>query len=467
MLFNNDDIGQLRYFIDIAETLNKIYMFFLDHPHYQLKLNNEPLDKEVFFYKLKDNCIYVDNIFKTVTSSDSEKFIHGALNELNEKLNSSYKEFLIDLNRVGLFFNSLVLIFYGLFYEVYENKFFPEPLNIKYNTSSYFKKYFYELKEWADKLLSVDSNYSFIDKYEKKFFILESKVNDLMEQNIKNTNVFNEKINQFIFEQKNIYDERVNKIISDFHNELSKIHSEFVISIKEDAEKLERSIKSTDVDFKATYEDYDTLKKMVNAKGEQEVTNYYKNKADWERFTYWFMTTLTFIIIGGAICLATLSLNDYKTKTSINIDEWSQKLKNQPIEKIEKIYELQQKNALIYLILRLVISIFLFSSIIYTSRIAYRAYIHMRHSENMRLKLATLRPFINHLDSNDKKQIHKDLIPDYFGKDAGLVDTANEKFKDLPANVSAVAMKAIEQISGSGSNSSTEKNGKKSDDETG
>ncbi|MDH2573359.1 hypothetical protein QDT71_01680 [Acinetobacter baumannii] len=206
---------------------------------------------------------------------------------------------------------------------------------------------------------------------------------------------------------------------------------------------------------------------MVNAKGEQEVTNYYKNKADWERFTYWFMTTLTFIIIGGAICLATLSLNDYKTKTSINIDEWSQKLKNQPIEKIEKIYELQQKNALIYLILRLVISIFLFSSIIYTSRIAYRAYIHMRHSENMRLKLATLRPFINHLDSNDKKQIHKDLIPDYFGKDAGLVDTANEKFKDLPANVSAVAMKAIEQISGSGSNSSTEKNGKKSDDETG
>ena len=448
MLFNNDDIGQLRYFIDIAETLNKIYMFFLDHPHYQLKLNNEPLDKEVFFYKLKDNCIYVDNIFKTVTSSDSEKFIHGALNELNEKLNSSYKEFLIDLNRVGLFFNSLVLIFYTILHLI-------------------LKKYFYELKEWADKLLSVDSNYSFIDKYEKKFFILESKVNDLMEQNIKNTNVFNEKINQFIFEQKNIYDERVNKIISDFHNELSKIHSEFVISIKEDAEKLERSIKSTDVDFKATYEDYDTLKKMVNAKGEQEVTNYYKNKADWERFTYWFMTTLTFIIIGGAICLATLSLNDYKTKTSINIDEWSQKLKNQPIEKIEKIYELQQKNALIYLILRLVISIFLFSSIIYTSRIAYRAYIHMRHSENMRLKLATLRPFINHLDSNDKKQIHKDLIPDYFGKDAGLVDTANEKFKDLPANVSAVAMKAIEQISGSGSNSSTEKNGKKSDDETG
>jgi hypothetical protein len=87
----------------------------------------------------------------------------------------------------------------------------------------------------------------------------------------------------------------------------------------------------------------------------------------------------------------------------------------------------------------------------------------MRHSENMMLKLATLRPFINQLDEEDRNQIHKDLVPDYFGKDAGMVDSTNEKFKDLPANVSAVAMKAIEQISGSGSNSSTEKNGKKSE----
>ncbi|MFL9560735.1 hypothetical protein ACKEQH_16485, partial [Acinetobacter baumannii] len=253
----------------------------------------------------------------------------------------------------------------------------------------------------------------------------------------------------------------------EYQTELSKIHAQFLVSINDQAEKLKNSIKTVDQDFQLTYKDYELLKKMVQAKGEQEVTNHYKNKANWERFTYWFMTALTFIIIGGAICLATLGLNDYKTKTTINIDEWSQKFKNQPIEKIEKIYEIQQKNALIYLILRLVISIFLFSSIIYTSRIAYRAYIHMRHSENMRLKLATLRPFINHLDSNDKKQIHKDLIPDYFGKDAGLVDTVNEKFKDLPANVSAVAMKAIEQISGSGSNSSTEKNNKKPESETG
>ncbi|MFW2014659.1 hypothetical protein [Acinetobacter bereziniae] len=65
----------------------------------------------------------------------------------------------------------------------------------------------------------------------------------------------------------------------------------------------------------------------------------------------------------------------------------------------------------------------------------------------MMLKLATLRPFINQLNETERNQIHKDLVPDYFGKDAGMVDSMNEKFKDIPSNVSAIAIKAIEQIS--------------------
>ena len=78
----------------------------------------------------------------------------------------------------------------------------------------------------------------------------------------------------------------------------------------------------------------------------------------------------------------------------------------------------------------------------------------------MHLKLSSLEPFITELPKEVRHEIHRELIPDYFGKDAGLVEITNEKFKDLPANVSAVAMKAIEQISVSGSNSSTERNGK-------
>ncbi len=111
--------------------------------------------------------------------------------------------------------------------------------------------------------------------------------------------------------------------------------------------------------------------------------------------------------------------------------------------------------------MRLIFSILLFLTVIYTSRIAIRAYSHWRHSENMHLKLASLRPFINQLQEEERNQIYKELVPDYFGKDAGLVDTANEKFKDLPANVSAVAIKAIEQISGGSSSGKAENNSKK------
>ncbi|MDC4314370.1 hypothetical protein OHV31_14415 [Acinetobacter baumannii] len=41
------------------------------------------------------------------------------------------------------------------------------------------------------------------------------------------------------------------------------------------------------------------------------------------------------------------------------------------------------------------------------------------------------------------------------------------QIRDLPANVSAVAMKAIEQISGNGNSSGTERNGKKPENEAG
>ncbi|MDC5410794.1 hypothetical protein OHW74_02070, partial [Acinetobacter baumannii] len=102
--------------------------------------------------------------------------------------------------------------------------------------------------------------------------------------------------------------------------------------------------------------------------------------------------------------------------------------------------------------------------LIYTSRIAYRSYSHWRHSEHMHLKLAPLRPFINHLKEKERSKIHKDLIPDYFGKDAGVIDNStSEKFNDLPANISAIAIKAIEQISLGGNNLNKSENSSKKD----
>ncbi|MDC5092467.1 hypothetical protein NRA13_08075, partial [Acinetobacter baumannii] len=95
---------------------------------------------------------------------------------------------------------------------------------------------------------------------------------------------------------------------------------------------------------------------------------------------------------------------------------------------------------------------------------AYRSYIHWRHCEKKPLKVASLRPFINHLNEEERRKIHKDLIPDYFGKDAGVIDNStSEKFNDLPANISAIAIKAIEQISLGGNNLNKSENSSKKD----
>lgn len=458
MIFSNEEINKLFYCSKMAEILNEYYYEITKN----LKTSNGQIVKIKYtsiFEKLKNIIIRIDNFLKKLLGFDlSHEEVVIAKNYFNGFIFSSYYK--VGQGGSNLDVRDFVWGFYNFI-----SDFFEKNNLLKDNKNS---DLYIEIDQILTELHNINQS-SGITNFEKKdnlydrVVLLEDDLKKLTKEVKLNSTQIKETVDGFLLTQEEDFNKKIYDLIEDLKSSLVNINNTYENEIKGKVESLGNAVKKTDKDFQSTYDDYLLLKKMVQAKGEQEVTNHYKNKASWERFTYWFMTTLTFIIIGGAICLATLSLNDYKTKTSINIDEWSQKLKNQPIEKIEKIYELQQKNALIYLILRLVISIFLFSSIIYTSRIAYRAYIHMRHSENMRLKLATLRPFINHLDSNDKKQIHKDLIPDYFGKDAGLVDTANEKFKDLPANVSAVAMKAIEQISGSGSNSSTEKNGKKSE----
>lgn len=331
--------------------------------------------------------------------------------------------------------------------------------------------YFYDL---LNKIITFNNLSESNSDIENKILLIEDRINRIEKRFEDHESLLRKEASSFF----NTKFDSINKEIvknSEVHvTKLNDLQLRYTYSLEKDFNSLQNdlnilinSFKNADSDFKNTYEDYEILKKMVQAKGEQQITDHYKKRAFWERITYWIMTIGTFAIIIWSICLALNGLDEYKAKTNISISSMVQQYKDQPIEKIEKIYSAAQENALIYLVLRLIFSVLLFSSIIYTSRVAYRAYVHMRHSENMMLKLATLRPFINQLEEEDKNQIHKDLVPDYFGKDAGLVDTANEKFKDLPANVSAVAMKAIEQISSSGSNSSTEKNNKKPESETG
>jgi len=459
MLFSEKEIEDLKFCGDIARYLNKYdYKETTSEKGFQKSYS---LQSRVGLLEFLKNIILgIDGVLNQTANKDELETIRKYFSNFsssNFNVNISRNvEYRLDLFALGL-------------YEFVNNLFEVKQL---FNSEKY-EEFIKEINIIRDQLLY------FIDFYSSQLKNnIENKLYDrvvLLEENLKklsnevdlNSEQINKTVEGFILTHEENYKNQLNEIIDGLRSSLSNIHSKYENEVKNKVESLYSLVNQTDDDFKSTFNDYNQLKGLVNIKGEMLITDHYKKRAFWERITYWLMTIGTFAIIIWSICLALNGLDEYKVKTNISISSMVQQYKDQPVEKIEKIYSVIQSNALTYLVLRLIFSVLLFSSIIYTSRVAYRAYVHMRHSENMMLKLATLRPFINQLEEEDRNQIHKDLIPDYFGKEAGMVDATNEKFKDLPANVSAVAIKAIEQISGNSNSSGTEKNSKKSESETG
>lgn len=461
MLFDESD-NKLGIFGILKNTLNQCYETCEDYGNFY-KIEDEILEFDNFFNRLKRSIIYLDEFYTTHTpgtfSGMRDSFLEYS-NYIADFFIRNPKGFVNFPEFFKIFISSLHDLFDNMIkrvhpYDVDTSVNFPEFILEFYRSLKHYRNLLFHSRQFND--LSIN----------ERFIIIENNLNKLLNDSSINTTYFKNSVDDFLSKNRNSFEEKTNFILQDYRKNIDKIQYDYENEIKQKATDLSTSISRTESDFKSTFKDYNDLKKLINAQGERLITDHYKKKALWERIVYWVMTVLTFIVIYKSINLAIESLDEYKVKTNIPVAELIQKYKDQPADKIEKIFEAQQNNALTYLVLRLALSILLFSTIIYTSRVAYRAYVHMRHSENMRLKLATLRPFINQLEEEERNQVHKDLVPDYFGKDAGLVDNQGEKFKDLPANISAVAMKAIEQISGSGSNSSTEKNNKKPDSETG
>jgi hypothetical protein len=243
-------------------------------------------------------------------------------------------------------------------------------------------------------------------------------------------------------------------IFASLQQEVSNLQANTQVHITKQIENIRAEILSSKTNLESLVGDLESYKRIVNRKSEEEIAKYYAEKAISEKKSYWLTTTVSILIIFISLSVAWSGLHDYYETYVIQTSSLK-------VEVLKNTAEY----AKIYLIFRLLFSFLLFLTVVYTSRIAYRAYVHWRHSEGMKLKLSSLRPFINQLTPEDRRQIYKDLIPDYFNKDAGMVDEANEKFKDIPTNISAVAMKAIEQI-GSGGGSSEGKKGKKDSDQS-
>ncbi|MDH2596892.1 hypothetical protein [Acinetobacter baumannii] len=458
MLFNKDEIENLKFCGEIAEYLNdyneKATSSIKSSKDFFNIEDNKPLES------FKNIILSLDGVVNRICKDSEIDTIKDIFNNFCKNFKETKANY-----KFENFVDSFVLDLFNFIKDLFDNK-------ILFDSQAYSLSidYINLIKEQLiafNNLRNSNINMNRTPTLHERVVLLEDEIKRLYKElNISSAQI-KETVDGFVLAQQEYFNDQLNSLIDNLRSSLGSIHNKYESEVKGKVENLETLIDQTDQDFKSTFNDYNQLKGLVNIKGEMLITDHYKKRAFWERITYWAMTLATFIIIILSICLALNGLNEYKEKTDMPVTNLIENYKDQPIEKIEKIYSAAQENALIYLVLRLIFSVLLFSSIIYTSRVAYRAYVHMRHSENMMLKLATLRPFINQLKEDERNQIHKDLVPDYFGKDAGLVDTANEKFKDLPANVSAVAMKAIEQISGSGSSSSKEKNNKKPESETG
>lgn len=453
MLFKNDDV-KLNIFELLQNPLNQCYEICKDYGD-QYDFDKEVLIFDNFFEELKDTIVYLDQIYSAEIPAH-----FGLIRDNFLNFNNYISDFIVSNNITYNNFSIFLQFFISALHDLFDNmikRVEPYSIDPARDFPEFVLNFYRSLKHYRNLLANILKLNDLTN--DQRFILLENNLNKLLNDSSINTSNFNESVSDFLSKQRGIFEEKTSSLIQEYRKSFDDLQTKYEVDIKEKVKGLSDLLTQTDNDFKATYKDYDVLKKMINIKGEQLITDHYSKKASQEKKVYWSATITTIVIIILSISLAMCGLNEYNEKTNIPTSTLIEKYKDQSADKIEKIYAIAQKNALIYLVLRLVISLLIFLSIIYTSRVAYRAYVHMRHSENMMLKLATLRPFINQLEEEDRNQIHKDLVPDYFGKDAGMVDSTNEKFKDLPANISAVAMKAIEQISGGSSNN--EARGKK------
>ncbi|OUJ83391.1 hypothetical protein BFG48_018185, partial [Acinetobacter nosocomialis] len=339
----------------------------------------------------------------------------------------------------------------------------------------------------------IDNSNGFEADFYKKIIILEDKVNKIDEQNIINKEIFEKQVNKFFSEQKKNYDDNVDKIIKSFKSITDDLQYEYEREVKEKITGLKEDFESKRVELDALLGDVKLYQDKMTNKAVSEMSAHYFDKSNFERNSYFFLTFVSACIIIFSVYTAFVGVNSYynqyvstescdnseisKTKETIippvKLKSYEECMKDLTIKR-----EATQKYAFNYLIFRLSFSLLLFLAVIYVSRIAMRAYNHWRQSENMYLKLNTLSPFIGSLDKPVRNDVHLSLVPDYFGKDAGIVENSKDAVKDIPTNISNIAIKAIEQAGStigsklgsdresknSDSESSTEKNKKKTED---
>lgn len=460
MLFTYKEINDFKLYSETFSLINNI----------STRLDNTSISKDFefvfdenedinsFFADLKVGFKYLyDLIYKT--NAD----LHGHENAI-EHLNVSLRNIQIGIESKTeyLVFASLLDALLNYFNEVFINLDFYREFNDPTSNNEQVLIHVVNkvINVWADK--GKANRLREKESYKKRFSELEKKLLNLKEIIEKFENIQSKNVENFLNDARKKVSDEVLDSSRNYQLQVDNFFNKIDQEVIEKAEELKSKLTNTEVELENLGIGINSYNSIISGKVENEFSKYYLSKAKEEKKIYYGITIFSIILLVVSIVFAWLSLSKYYNNY---VDP--QGLKNTIKGLTSTEVEWVQKAAFLYLSLRLVISILIFLSVIYTGRIAYRAYLHWRHSENTHLKLSSLRPFINDLPLDDIKQIRKDLIPDFFGKDAGNIDSNNESFKDLPTNVSALAAKAIEQVGNNiGTKSTTEKNDKKSESGT-
>ncbi|HFE9765965.1 TPA: hypothetical protein ACGA4J_002776 [Acinetobacter baumannii] len=473
MIFSEDEIKRLDIFNSIAIKLNRCVLNIQKDPKNYIdgvvQTNYGPITIDLFFENLKNLFIELDLIFTSKLVSSVNEDIYNDLYKIRNDL-----DFNIVRNLDSIYVGSskrhfsIEKLFIDLY--VFLNEIFKK--NSKYTEAFDFSKLSTDIEDFYKSFMKIVKKRTFDENEIYKELILkinnfEGKIKDFSNRSDNNASDFRKEMDNFFSNQRVAFDQRVNETINIFNSDINNIQNKYKNDLVRQIDDLNNQVNSSKNEVDNLDQAIESYKSTVSTKIQNEISKHYQKKAKMEMITYWGATTFSIILILSSLGLLAWGLVDYyHDYISTNVCLKDEAF-NACVSRLEKVRDITKNIGITFFVMRFSFSLLLFLTVIYTSRIAIRAYSHWRHSENMHLKLSSLEPFITELPKEVRHEIHRELIPDYFGKDAGLIDTANEKLKDLPANISAVAMKAIEQISGNGNSSGTERNGKKPENEAG
>ena len=507
MLFTEQEKHNLKYFNNIANLLNIYIINFKNSSYVSNLVKYYSVDLDTYSKYLKDIIFDLEDLL--VADSNNYKNVNNFIEEFYKELQDNVSEFShADIDKtviikkffvmINSFLNKIKDWIFSLVFQKNDSSINDNPLLRVVNSEPYTWVINYSVTKSKDidssiqPMVENDKDILSSNYLNNKIIILEDRVANI----IKDLKIFLEDYklsrDENFDEQRRLFEERANDALINYQNSLDEIKKQYQNDLIPQVSDLKSKLLNNKTELDSLLGDVKLYQDKMTNKAVAEMSAHYFDKSKFERNSYFAITLVSAIIIIFSVISAYIGVNSYyneyvSTKSCDSSQSRTIKvngaIKEMSFEECMKDLsvkrEATQKYAFNYLIFRLSFSLLLFLAVIYASRIAMRAYNHWRQSENMYLKLNTLSPFIGSLDKSVRNDVHLSLVPDYFGKDAGMVESSKDAVKDLPTNISNIAIKAIEQAGStigsklgsdketknSDSESSTEKNKKKSTDD--